>query len=90
MVNWYLIEETDKHIRYEYYPESDKDKQPGIITIDRIADKIELTKPADADFESYAEEFNERWYYYFSHAEKHIASDYNSGIIKKSGMTAWY
>ena len=65
-------------------------KKPGIITIDRIAEKIELTQPAEEDFERYSEEFDERWYYYYNHAERNIVEDYNNGVIKKTGIATWY
>ena len=116
MVYWYLVEETDERIIYEYYPENKKDKKAGIITIDRIAENIELTKPAEYDIEKtmyendlrmlynaiaeveevenveeiIARSAGKRWWVYYEHAERRIFEDYNNGIIKKEGMTAWY
>ena len=90
MVCWYLIEANDEHVVYEYYPEDHKDKKAGIITIDRITERTELTQPAEEDFERYEKEFNERWYYYYDHAKCGIVEDYNNGIINEKGIAAWY
>ena len=90
MVYYYLIKQTDELIEYEYYPENKNDKKPGVITIDVIAEKISVTVPAEDDFERYAEEFNERWWWYGNHAERRICDDYNNGVVKKWGMVAWY
>ena len=49
MVKWYVKDETPERVVYEYYPEDDKHRQPGIITIDRIKDMIELTTAAESD-----------------------------------------
>ena len=49
MVKWYVKAETPERVVYEYYPEDDKRKQPGIITVDRIDEKIELTTVAEHD-----------------------------------------
>jgi exopolysaccharide biosynthesis predicted pyruvyltransferase EpsI len=89
MVYYYLIESSDTHIIYEYYPENDKSKAPGIITVDKIAETIELTKPAEMDFEGHSEEFG-NWYWYYDHARRHIIEDYEEGTIKSIGMAAWY
>ena len=90
MVNYYLKENTDEKVIYEYYPEDDKSKQAGIITIDKINEKIQLTRVAEQDSESYAPEFNERWWRYYDHAQRQIVRDYNNGEIKDYGMVAWY
>ena len=50
MVKWYIKEETLERIIYEYFPEDNKDRRPGIITIDRTNEKIELATPAELDF----------------------------------------
>ena len=50
MVTWYVKEATSECIIYEYFPEDKKDKKPGLITIDRINEKIELKIPAELDF----------------------------------------
>ena len=88
MVFYYLIKQTDELIEYKYYPENKKDKKPGVITIDVIADKVSVTVPAENDYELYAEEFNERWWYYGQHAERQICDDYNNGVVKEWGMAA--
>jgi len=49
MVKWYVKDETPERVVYEYYPEDDKHRRPGIITIDRINDMIELTTVAEYD-----------------------------------------
>ena len=90
MVYYCLVERNDKEIIYEYYPENRKDKKPGIIRIDIIAEKIRIIKPAQDDFERYAEEFDERWWWYGNHAERCICDNYNNGIIEESGIVAWY
>jgi hypothetical protein len=56
MVRYYLVENSDTHVVYEYYPEDKKDKQPGIITIDRVSERIELTTPAEGDFKKIIDE----------------------------------
>ena len=118
MVYWYLIEETDERVIYEYYPENHKDKNPGIITIDRKSERIELTQPAEEDFcrvikeeelralyrqiaeieranvsdyeEIITKSAGTRYWFYYDHAKSRIVEDYNNGIIKNIGMTAWY
>ena len=90
MVYYYLIKQTDELIEYEYYPENRKEKKPGVITIDVIAETIRVTVPAENDVESYAEEFNERWWYYGNHALRKICDDYNNGVVKDWGTVAWY
>jgi len=56
MVCYYLLENSETRVVYEYYPEDKKDKQPGIITIDKVKEKIELTTPAEDDFERIIDE----------------------------------
>ena len=56
MVRYYLVENSDTHVVYEYYPEDIKDKQPGIITIDKVNEKIELTTPAEGDIKMIIDE----------------------------------
>jgi hypothetical protein len=90
MVYYYLIENSDVRMLYEYYPGNHRDKRPGIITIDKANERIDLTVPAEEDFERYAEEIDERWWWYYDHAERRIAEDYNNGIIKEVGMAAWH
>ena len=90
MVYYYLIENSGMRVVYEYYSEGDKEKRPGIITIDKVKESIELTTPAERDFESYAKEFDEHWWWYYDHARRRIVEDYNNGEIKKVGMAAWY
>ncbi len=90
MVTWRLIEESDDRLVYEYSPEGKEDRNPGIITIDRLAEKITLTRLAEDDFETHMEEVDTVYGFYYSKAIKKIADEYNKGIIKKSGISAWY
>ena len=60
MVSYYLVENSETRVVYEYYPEDKKDIQPGIITIDKINEKIELTTPAEDDFERIIDEESAR------------------------------
>ena len=93
MVSFSILHRTDEQIMYEYYPENRKDKQPGIITIDMRAEKIGIATPAEDDFECCercADEFDVRWWWYGSHAIRRICEDYNNGLIKDSGIVAWY
>lgn len=90
MVYYCLIENSVASVVYEYFPENNRDKCPGIITIDKANEKIKLTSPAEADYEYYVEEFDERWWVYYKHAERRIVEDYNNGLVKEVGMAAWY
>lgn len=51
MVLYELIKETKEKLDYSYYPEGHKDKSAGLITIDRINEKIDLTEVAEEDYE---------------------------------------
>ena len=51
MVIYELIKETEEKLDYSYYPEGNKDKKAGLITIDRINEKIDLTEVAEGDYE---------------------------------------
>lgn len=51
MVTFELAEQNTSYVRYAYYPEKDKSKNPGIITYDRSKGHIYLTKLAESDFE---------------------------------------
>ena len=51
MVKFKLVERTDKFIKYEYYPEADKSKKPGIIILDLINEIIDVEVPAEDDYE---------------------------------------
>ncbi|MBE6422838.1 hypothetical protein [Succinivibrio dextrinosolvens] len=51
MVIYELIKETKEKLDYSYYPEGNKDKKAGLITIDRINEKIDLTEVAEGDYE---------------------------------------
>ena len=90
MVTYYLIKTIENSAEYEYYPEDDKTKQPGIIVVDKTNKKIFLKSVAERDYETFAEEFNARWWVYYEHAERHIIKDYNNGLIKETGLAMWY
>lgn len=49
MVTFELIEKDDDHVVYNYWPENDRTKNPGKITINRIAEDIDL-ELAEGDF----------------------------------------
>ncbi|NMC55951.1 MAG: hypothetical protein GYA50_01850 [Eubacteriaceae bacterium] len=49
MVTFIIILIKDFEIQYEYYPEDDHSKKPGIIKIDKINDTIEILRPAEDD-----------------------------------------
>lgn len=51
MVTFKLIEETDEQLVFRYYPEGDEDREPGIITVDRTANRISITQMAEYDIE---------------------------------------
>ena len=57
MVKYYLVENTDKRVVYEYYPEDRKEKVPGLIVLDKIAVTIGITKLTEDEHEAiYTEE----------------------------------
>ena len=49
MVAFKLLYKTDTEIRYEYYPEDDKNSVAGLIGINVVEDTIELLQPAERD-----------------------------------------
>ena len=60
MVTFRLLYKTENEIRYEYYPEGDKNSMAGLIGINTIQNMIELLQPAEQDRERVikAEELN--------------------------------
>ena len=42
-------ERSEQFVKYKYYPEGDKDKKPGIIKLDLIADTIDVIVSAEGD-----------------------------------------
>ena len=50
MVSFRLISKTEKEIKYEYFPENDKNALPGIIVIDREKEDIFVLQQAEKDF----------------------------------------
>lgn len=61
MVTFKLIEETDEYLLYWYYAEGDESLKPGIIIVDKINGKIDITELAEDDWERdiSVEELNE-------------------------------
>lgn len=61
MVTFILVEEDEEKLVFWYYPEARKDKEPGVIVVDRKKEQIEITKVAEEDWEREisAEELNE-------------------------------
>lgn len=49
MVTFKLLYKTDTEIRYEYYPEDDKNSNAGLIGINVVEDTIELLQVAERD-----------------------------------------
>lgn len=46
MVTFKLVEETDEYLLYWYYAEGDESLKPGIIIVDKINGKIDITELA--------------------------------------------
>ena len=51
MVYFNIIYHSDTEIRYEYFPENDKNSTAGIIGIDKQKKEISLLQPAERDYE---------------------------------------
>ena len=87
MVTFKLIEETDEYLLYWYYAEGDESLKPGIIIVDKINGKIDITELAEDDWERdiSVEELNELGRLQVQ-IEQDLSSNYISGIhlIKKS------
>ena len=49
MVTFRMVIESDKEIKYEYFPEGDKSSTAGIITIDLKREEIQVLQPAERD-----------------------------------------
>ena len=49
MVTFRLLYKTETEIRYEYYPEDDKNSIAWLIGINVVEDTIELLQPAERD-----------------------------------------
>ena len=49
MVTFKLLYKSNTEIRYEYYPEDDKNCNAGLIGINILEDTIELLQPAERD-----------------------------------------
>ena len=99
LVTFELIENTDSHITYRYYPEDHKDKEAGIIELDIKSGSIKVLTPAGEDFLSSAasEEVdhsnlhrNNQRYWFAEHAISKIADAFNTGNILEDGIVAWY
>ena len=61
MVTFKLIEETDEYLIYWYYTNGNESLKPGIIIVDKINGKIDITELAEDDWERdiSVEELNE-------------------------------
>ena len=51
MVTFKLHEKNEVELIYLYYPERDETKRPGIITVDRTNNVIQITELAERDYE---------------------------------------
>jgi len=89
MVYWYLVEENDEHIVYEYYPENRKDKKSGIITLDRSTMSIELTQPAELDSSNVVKEEDLRSLYRTISETKDV-DDVEKIIAESVGTRYWF
>ena len=49
MVTFKLLDKTEKEIRYEYFPEDDKNSEAGLIGINIDEESIVVAKPAERD-----------------------------------------
>ena len=49
MVSYRLIEQTEEKLVYRYYPNGVEDKGHGVITVDRVAGRIDVTRLAPED-----------------------------------------
>lgn len=49
MVTFKLIEETDEYLIYWYYTNGNESLKPGIIIVDKINGKIDITELAEDD-----------------------------------------
>ena len=61
MVTFKLVEESDEYLLYWYYAEGNESLKPGIIIVDKIKGKIDITELAEDDWERdiSVEELNE-------------------------------
>lgn len=61
MVTFKIVEETDEYLLYWYYAEGNESLKPGIIIVDKINGKIDITELAEDDWERdiSVEELNE-------------------------------
>ena len=51
MVKYELIKESKEKLDYSYYPEGKRDRKAGVITIDRVNEKIYISRVAEDDYE---------------------------------------
>ncbi|MBR6382534.1 MAG: hypothetical protein IKS56_00935 [Lachnospiraceae bacterium] len=81
MVVYDFIEENDTQIIYWYYPEDDRTQDYGIIEVDKIKEKIRITKGAEGDFANNN---------YGHHAIHQIIERLNNDEKPRGGMVMWY
>jgi len=89
MVYWYLVEDNDELVIYEYYPENRKDKKPGIITVYKSTGDIEQTQPAEMDFSRTIEEEELRSLYRTISEAKDVG-DIEKIIADSVGTLYWF
>lgn len=79
MVTFKLVEETDEYLLYWYYAEGNESLKPGIIIVDKINGKIDITELAEDDWERdiSVEELNE------------LAESVNREIREEGGTDFW-
>ncbi len=79
MVKFFLVSTVDNIATYEYYPEDDRSKECGIITLDIISGETTLIKKAEIGFMNYA-----------GHAMDRIEEYFEKGKVPESGTVMWY
>ena len=82
MVIFELMEENRDRLLYHYYPENRRDKDHGIIEVDRHDNSIRVSKAADGD-DTVAVNYG-------GHAMAKIMESLEKGEVLKKGGAYWY
>lgn len=78
MVKFYLISLISNIATYEYYPDGDKSKVCGIITLNTVSGEIILVKKSENGYLNDAH-----------HAMDRIEECFEKGEIPEYGIAAW-
>lgn len=81
-----LLGKENGIIKYQYYPENNREKAAGIIEIDIWRETIDVVIPAAEDFSRKGS----MSYWYANHAIEKIATAYEKGEILEKGSAIWY